>query len=69
MAVVALISPRASTMPKTEFVPPKSKPITYGFIAGCPSIEIDIFVLKVIRNYGFREAKLGKKCDNAKFLG
>jgi hypothetical protein len=56
-------------MPKTEFVPPKSKPITYGFIAGCPSIEIDIFVLKVIRNYGFREAKLGKKCDNAKFLG
>ena len=31
IAVVALISPRESTMPKTELVPPRSKPITYGF--------------------------------------
>ena len=32
VAVVALMSPRLSTIPKTEFVPPKSKPITYGLI-------------------------------------
>ena len=30
--VVALISPSPSTVPKTELVPPKSKPITKDFI-------------------------------------
>ena len=39
MAVVALISPLASTIPNTELVPPRSKPMTYGLIP-CSSLVI-----------------------------
>ena len=68
MAVVALISPLLSTIPKTELVPPRSKPITYGFKTDCVSIANYLFIFK-FTVIGVMKAKIVKIARKPKDLG